>query len=411
MKINEINNNQSFIFKPLKIIQSLGWAVVAILALPTVVGSYFAWKKLVDIWSKNERPDTKKTAEVVSEIFMRKTTEALLKDWVERAPDQENRLTAQKRILHFLEHPEDLLDLSNLGLSSLPSIFEDERFSRLQELYLAGNPFTGLLFIKNLNARIIFKESPWYEQHLSKGFTNRLLDQNLGEEESFEDLLTQPSPTPLEIKKKQYEVAIAQFESPGCLSSCSAEVYLDYLKDINPAFHFNTCLLKDLKPVYNEFLKTIEVEVKETKEKNGSLFFVPFLLAGNLLREQHIVVAVINLKEEKIEYFDPKGNQVYFIFGNLVDRSLSRWDISIQEFLEELSRAIFPDQKTPSINRNRNYPQSLRNRVDCGAHALEFIEKRLSYGSLEEASSHLVLNGRQLRSELANTLKANLENK
>ncbi|KAG6558650.1 hypothetical protein RHABOEDO_001058 [Candidatus Rhabdochlamydia oedothoracis] len=311
MKINQINNKQSFIFNPLKIIQSLGWVAVAILTLPTVIGSYFAWKKLVAIWSKNERPDTQKTAEVASETLVQKT-----------------------------------LDKNNLDLD---------------------------------------------------------------EEEDFVDMLSENLPKPLEVKKEEYERVIAQFESSGCLGPSSAEVYLDYLKNINPAFHFNMRLLNKLRPSCNEFLKTIEVEVKEAKEKNGSLFFVPFLLAGNFLREQHIVVAVINLKDEKIEYFDPKGNRVYSIFVRSVDRNLAEWNEPTQKFLEELSKALFPDQN-PSIIRNINYPQSLWNRVDCGAHALEFIEKRLSADSLEQASSSLTLDGRQLRRELAHTLKESLKN-
>lgn len=411
MTINQIINKQSFIFKPLKIIQSLGWVAVAILALPTVIGSYFAWKKLAAIWSKKERPGTQKIDQVASEILVQKTTENLLKNWVERAPVNEDRLTAQERILHFLEHPTSLLDLSNLGLSSLPSIFEDKCFSHLQELRLIGNPLIAPLSIRNLTARIIFKESPWHKLHVSQDFTNTLFNKDL-DENNFVAMSSENPLTPLEEKKQWYKQAIAQFESSGCLKPSSAEVYLDYLKNIekNPGFYFNMRLLHKLRPRCNEFLKAIETEVKEVKEKNGSLFFVPFLLAGNFLREQHIVVAVINLKDEKIEYFDPKGNRFYYsILSRSIDRNLAEWNEPTQTFLEKLSKTLFPDQN-PSIIRNINYPQSLWNSVDCGAHALEFIEKRLSVDFLEQASSSLTLDGRQLRRELARTLEESLKN-
>lgn len=403
MTINPINNKQSFIFKPLKIVQSLGWVAVAILALPTVIGSYFAWKKLAAVWSEKERPDTQKTAEVASETLIPKTTEGLLRDWVERAPTHEDRLTAQERILSFLEDPADLLDLSNLNLSSLPSIFEDKRFSKLQEINLIGNSFIGSLFIGNKSIRTIFKESP-FKSSLS-------LDK-----EDFVDLLTKestkkPLPTLLELKREQYERAIAQFKTPGCLGPCSAEAYLDYLKNTekNLGFYFNTNLLYNTGIELDKFLTNLQAEIKEA----SSLAFVPFLLAGNLLREQHIVVAVINLKDEKIEYFDPKGNQLYSWLGSLADRNLAQWNIPSQKFLEKLSRSVFP-HKNPSIIRNINGPQPLSNKVHCGAHALDFIQVRMNTDFTKSSNPNyfetsLSSDGEQLRSTMAATLQNRLD--
>ncbi|QZA58731.1 Ulp1 family isopeptidase [Candidatus Rhabdochlamydia porcellionis] len=301
MRINPINSKQSFIFKPLRIIQSLGWVAVAILSLPTVIGAYFAWKKLAAIWNKHERFDTQKTNEVVSKLF---------------------------------------LEGSENGF--------EEVFSEVAET--------------------ASKESTLYEQ------------------------------------------AIHQFKGSSCLGSRSAEAYLDYLKNTekNLGFHFNTNLLHNLGFTLNEFLTNIKAEAKDAK-----LIFVPFLLAGNLLREQHIVVAVINKTNEQIEYFDPKGNQFYSIFGRLVDRNLEQWSIPTQAFLEKLSTSIFPD-KEPSIIRNINGPQSLSNKVDCGVHALDFIQARMhidfipsKYPNYFETS--LSSNGKQLRNTMAATLQSRLD--
>ena len=298
MTINPINNKQSLIFKPLKIIQSLGWVAVAILTLPTVIGTYFAWKKLAAIWSKNARSDTQKTNEIASKIFL---------------------------------------------------------------------------------------------------------------EDGFEEVFNEA----VEMRSKEptfYEQAIHQFKGSNCLGSRSAEAYLDYLKNTekNLGFHFNTNLLHNLGFTLNEFLTNIKAEAKDAK-----LIFVPFLLAGNLLREQHIVVAVINKTNEQIEYFDPKGNQFYSIFGRLVDRNLEQWSIPTQAFLEKLSTSIFPD-KEPSIIRNINGPQSLSNKVDCGVHALDFIQARMhidfipsKYPNYFETS--LSSDGRQLRDTMAATLQSRLD--
>jgi hypothetical protein len=144
MITNPINNydKQSFQFKSLRIIQSLGWVVLVILALPTVIGSCFAWKRLVAIWDKKERPDTEITNLVASNALGKTTTESLLNNWAEKAANGEKRLVAKWRILRFLSGKTKTLNLSYLNLRSLPDIFNDKRFSELKELNLIENPLT-----------------------------------------------------------------------------------------------------------------------------------------------------------------------------------------------------------------------------------------------------------------------------
>lgn len=303
MTINPINNKQSLRFKPLKVIQSLGWVTVVILALPTVFGSYFAWKKLAAVWSKNERLDTKKTDEFASK--------------------------------------------------ALHTDFED------------------------------------FSMVLGKDYVIK---------------------TPQEEKEALYEDAIKQFKKPGCLRSRSAEAYIDYLKNTeqNHDLHFDTSLLYNSGLSLYEFLTRIETEIREAK-----MVFVPLLLEKNLFHEQHIGVVVIDMTKEKIEYFDPQGHFFYSMFDRLVDRNLIQ-GVTTQEFLEKLSETIFPDNK-PSIIRNINGPQSLFNKVDCGAHALNFIETRMltdfiqsdKYPNYFETS--LSSNGKQLRQEMAATLEESLK--
>ncbi len=310
MKINPINNsNQSFFFKPLKIVQSLAWVVVAILTLPTVIGPSFAWKKLAAIWNKNERSDTEKANKVASEAL-----------------------------------------------------------------------------------------------HIEDGF----------------NLLDTIEQAPQGVH--EYEQAITQFRAGGCLSATSAEAYLDYLRnDIKDRggldFLFTTTLLYDIgASSLDPYLQQITAKVTEAKGKERPLVFVPFLLAGNLVRERHIVVAVIDIAKQRIEYFDPKGNRNYSYLGKWADRNLDQYPISTQNFLKTLSRSAFPDKEKPDIIRNISGPQSLWNRVDCGAHVLDFIQTRIYTDAIGSDTpgyfeTSLSSDGKQLREEMAITLQAKLDKK
>ncbi|MFI0478778.1 MAG: hypothetical protein ACH349_06670 [Candidatus Rhabdochlamydia sp.] len=291
MTINSINNNKhSFLFKPLKIIKTLGWVAMAILALPTIFGSYFAWKKLADIWSKSERPDTQKTDDVASKA---------------------------------------------------------------------------------------------------------LLDENYLEK------------TPQKEKAEIYSKAIKQFQSEECLSATSAEAYLDHLRnDIKGRggldFLFSTALLHNAKAVNLEsYLQKITAKVTEAKGQEHPLVFVPFLLEGS---KPDIVVAVIDITKERIEYFDPKSNRSY--------RNLDRCGISTQDFLKKLSNLAFPN-KEPDIIRNISGRQSFWHKVDSGAHVLNFIQTRIYTDAIQrdtlgDFNSSLSPDGKQLRKEMAAILQEKL---
>ncbi|MGL4540183.1 MAG: Ulp1 family isopeptidase [Candidatus Rhabdochlamydia sp.] len=415
MITNPINNydKQSFQFKSLRIIQSFGWVVLVILALPTVIGSCFAWKKLVAIWDKNERPDTEVTNLVASNALGKTTTESLLNNWAEKAPNDEKRLVAKWRILKFLSGKTKTINLSYLNLRFLPDIFNDKRFSELKELNLIGNPLATLpptLKNHNLTALIRFQPSSLRESQKPNQNAEAL---NLIEE-GFDDIANEvlPIQTPLEQKEDLYEQAILQFQKTAdCLGSRSAEAYFDYLKSTEKtlSFHFNMDLLHNVDLTSDVFLKRIKEETELARQEKSPLIFVPFLLEKNLVHEQHIVVAVINTTKHQIEYFDPKGNQLYSIFGSVVDRNLAQWNMSVQEFLKSLSQSVFSKEES-SIIRNINGPQPLWDKINCGAHVLNFIQIRM-YTDFAQSDKHpdyfktsLSSDAKQLRQAMANTL-------
>lgn len=304
MKLNGINaNKQLFLSNPQRIFQSLAWVALAILALPTVIGSYLALKKAVEVWSKSEKADTEKTDAFVS--------------------------------------------------GRLKSVNDEE------------------------------------------------------DEEDFSILPTSlPLIAPIEEKKELYKAAISQFCTSACLGSRSVEAYFDYLDSTERDFHYNMNLLPNLEFTLPELKYLLQTIAKEVEEKSPSLIFMPFLLAGSMFREQHIVVAVINTAKQQIEYFDPKGGD------SSMGRSLAQNKMSAQDFLENLSRAAFPN-KEPAIIRNANGPQSFWNKVDCGVHVLDFIQTRL-YTDLEQSgkpnyfNTFLSSDAERLRKEMAGTLQARL---
>ncbi len=415
MITNPINNydKQSFQFKSLRIIQSFGWVMLVILALPTVIGSCFAWKKLVAIWDKNERPDTEVTNLVASNALGKTTTESLLNNWAEKAPNDEKRLVAKWRILKFLSGKTKNINLSYLNLRFLPDIFNDKRFSELKELNLIGNPLATLPpTLKNHNLTVLIRFQPSSLRESQK--PNQNVEALNLIEEGFDDIANEvlPMQTLLEQKEDLYEQAILQFQKTAdCLGSRSAEAYFDYLKSTEKtlSFHFNMDLLHNVDLTSDVFLKRIKEETELARQEKSPLIFVPFLLEKNLVHEQHIVVAVINTTKHQIEYFDPKGNQLYSIFGSVVDRNLAQWNMSVQEFLKSLSQSVFSKEES-SIIRNINGPQPLWDKINCGAHVLNFIQIRM-YTDFVQSDKHsdyfktsLSSDAKQLRQAMANTL-------
>ncbi|VHO03003.1 leucine-rich repeat domain-containing protein [Candidatus Rhabdochlamydia sp. T3358] len=137
------NLYQQIVFS--KVMQSLAWVALAIIALPTVVGSYIAIQKAVHVWDKVQTPTTAKTNRVASSSSLGKNSlERALDQWVKEAPLGENRVRAKKRILFFIDSQSTYLDLSKLGLTSLPDIFNNPCFCKLKELFLENNQLKAL---------------------------------------------------------------------------------------------------------------------------------------------------------------------------------------------------------------------------------------------------------------------------
>lgn len=81
------------------------------------------------------------------------TLTRILDRWVSKAPGEENRKIAKDRIIVAQTNSLEVLDLSNLGLSSLPDVFAPSStlFPYLKKLDLSNNQFTKIPHITKLS--------------------------------------------------------------------------------------------------------------------------------------------------------------------------------------------------------------------------------------------------------------------
>ena len=158
MSINSINKQQVSTI-PLKIVQSAGWATLAILTLPLTLtkneSSYFFTKKTVEVWNLHTSKTTFKMDKANPNA--KASLEATLNDWIQEAMEDQYqysaRKEARKKIFAFLELPlgfqkilhligiqsKNILKLNYLDLTSLPDIFNYPCFSKLEYLHLNNN--------------------------------------------------------------------------------------------------------------------------------------------------------------------------------------------------------------------------------------------------------------------------------
>ena len=130
-----------------------------ILNLPNAPSLCFPLEKTVTIWKEGNANVEK----IASQANLSKTTfEVTLEDWVKEAFQGEDRISAKEKILQFSQCSSSYgrLVLSNLNLRSLPDIFNDPCFSRMEHLDLSSNLFTtfpelsGLASLRILNCNL-----------------------------------------------------------------------------------------------------------------------------------------------------------------------------------------------------------------------------------------------------------------
>lgn len=184
----------------------------------------------------------------------------------------------------------------------------------------------------------------------------------------------------------------------SCLTSTVTSEYLKSLEIKYPDFVFNDCLMLPVSITTDEIANSLNNLKNNT---SNQLIFLPFLVNGWSV--DHAVVAVINLSNETIEYFDPKGQS--FIWPTRKEKQSNK---DVFDFLTEIGQKVISStfSRDKILYNKKNIPQGVSDNINCGAFCLQFIEKRItrSFDSIEDDAA---IDPTELRRQLANKLIQN----
>lgn len=185
-----------------------------------------------------------------------------------------------------------------------------------------------------------------------------------------------------------------------CLNSTVTSEYLKSLKTKHSTFVYEDQLMFPVTITTDKIVNSLN-KLKNNNPTNQTIF-LPFLVKGWTV--DHAVVAVINLADETIEYFDPKGQSSIGI-----TRAEKQSNKNVFDFLTELGQKfISPTFSREKIVYNKkNTPQKLSDNINCGAFCLQFIEKRITR-PFNDIENDLSTDPKELRLELARRLGKNI---
>lgn len=178
--------------------------------------------------------------------------------------------------------------------------------------------------------------------------------------------------------------------------------YLTALNNKYPNFVYNDRLMYGNIPVTMDTIIDFLTDLQQQHPSN-QIIFLPFLVKGWTV--DHAVVAVLNLSNQTIEYFDPKGQSW---FTTRVEKQLNK---NVFEFLTEIGKKIisptFSQEKV--LYNKQNIPQGSLDNINCGVFCLQFIEERLnhSFDRIEAGIPDRPVDPLKLRYQLANNLIKN----
>lgn len=175
--------------------------------------------------------------------------------------------------------------------------------------------------------------------------------------------------------------------------------YLNSVKNKYPNFIYNDRLMYGNVPITTDKIINFLNDLKNDHSSN-QVIFLPFLVKGWTV--DHAVVAVLNLSNETIEYFDPKG-QSWF-----TTRAEKQSNKNVFDFLTEIGQKVISPtfSKEKVLYNKKNIPQKSTDNINCGAYCLQFIEERLnhSFDAIEDGIVDKLTNPLNIRHQLANNL-------
>lgn len=192
-----------------------------------------------------------------------------------------------------------------------------------------------------------------------------------------------------------YSRAIANIcDSKSGITSGTTWDYIDYLAER----HENALFVKELVSTHPQsdcfVLSRIGPVIEEARSSSKDFVFIPVVFQSTF--EPHIVLFTVNLKENVIEYYDPKGDKIN-------DKKMKAFDeMTVKDFSLQLKDVS--GIKTNSESRIAH--QSRMNKVDCGRYVMQFMKQRLETSFAESLQSMTRLSIGDIREQLANDLSS-----
>lgn len=183
----------------------------------------------------------------------------------------------------------------------------------------------------------------------------------------------------------------------ACLNSTVTSEYLKSLKTKHSTFVYEDRLMLPGSITTDEIVNSLN-KLKNDNPANQTIF-LPFLVKGWTV--DHAVVAVINLADETIEYFDPKGQSS--IWPTRTEKQSNK---NVFAFLTELGQKFISStfSKEKIVYNTKNTPQRFSDNINCGAFSLQFIEERITR-PFNEIENDLAVDPKALRRQLADKLE------
>lgn len=186
-------------------------------------------------------------------------------------------------------------------------------------------------------------------------------------------------------------------DTNSALKSGTTSEYLNSIKNTYPNFIYNDRLMYGNVPITTDKIIDSLNDLKKDHPSN-QVIFLPFLVKGWTV--DHAVVAVLNLSNETIEYFDPKG-QSWF-----TTRAEKQSNKNVFDFLTEIGQKVISPtfSKEKVLYNKKNIPQGSTDNINCGVYCLQFIEERLkhSFDAIENGIVNKLTNPLNIRHKLAN---------
>jgi len=192
-----------------------------------------------------------------------------------------------------------------------------------------------------------------------------------------------------------YSSAIANIrDSESGIASGTTWDYMDYLAQ----GHENALFVKELVSTFpqkgNFVSSRIGPVIEEAKSSGKDFVFIPVVFQSTV--EPHIVLFTVNLEENVIEYYDPKGDKVS------AKKIKAFKNMTVEDFSEQLKGVSHITTTQVSSTQH----QRRMNRVDCGRYVMQFMKERLETSFDESLDSMKSLRIEDIREQLANDLSS-----